>query len=213
MNRWIGPILALGIVAGVAGVLVWNLEPGQQDGSSGSIVPTRGTPPAPPSEGAPAIKASAGFREYPIGETERHHLSIAAVWLPAVHMAGVNGNDSGSVIHLEADVRALEGNPNGFAAGEFVPYMTVKYTITPKTGGPPITGTMMPMIARDGPHYGVSVAMPGPGDYTLKFAFDPPSANGLGRHDDPLTGVAPWWSPFELEFPWQFTPAADGSAE
>jgi uncharacterized protein involved in high-affinity Fe2+ transport len=33
---------------------------------------------------------------------------------------------------------------------------------------------------------------------------DPPSEGGLGRHDDPITGVAPWWSRFAVTFDWNF---------
>ena len=65
-------------------------------------------------------------------------------------------------------------------------------------------GTMMPMVARDGLHYGASIAMPRAGHYTLTYRIDPPSAGGLGRHADPATGVAPWWEPFEVSFDWDY---------
>ena len=39
---------------------------------------------------------------------------------------------------------------------------------------------------------------------TLSYRVEPPSAGGLGRHSDPVTGVAPWWEPFEVEFEWDY---------
>ena len=62
----------------------------------------------------------------------------------------------------------------------------------------------MPMVARDGLHYGASIAMPKAGAYRLTYHIEPPSAGGLGRHSDPVTGVAPWWEPFEVSFDWDY---------
>jgi uncharacterized protein involved in high-affinity Fe2+ transport len=204
-NRWPGLIVALVIAAGVAGVLLFNLESSPRIVVEPPQVPAQ--PPAATAAPVPtAAPGAAPFREYPIGEeAERNHMTIAAVWLPSVHLAGA-GEPGGGVIHLEADVHATEGNPNGFALDEFVPYLTIQYTIEPSSGGAPITGTMLPMVARDGLHYGASVAMPGPGTYRLTYHIEPPSTNGLGRHDDPETGVQPWWEPFEVSFDWDFQP-------
>jgi periplasmic iron binding protein len=60
------------------------------------------------------------------------------------------------------------------------------------------------MVARDGLHYGASIAMPTPGSYRLTYRLAPPSAGGLGRHSDPVTGVAPWWQPFEVAYDWDY---------
>ena len=120
------------------------------------------------------------------------------------------GGGSSSLIHLEADIHATEGNRNGFAKDEFVPYLVVHYTIEPLDGGgkagstQPIKGTMMPMVARDGMHYGASIEMPTAGHYKLTYAIEPPSAGGLGRHADRATGVEPWWKPFEASFDWDY---------
>ena len=35
---------------------------------------------------------------------------------------------------------------------------------------------MMPMVARDGLHYGASIEMPTAGHYKLTYAIEPPSA-------------------------------------
>jgi uncharacterized protein involved in high-affinity Fe2+ transport len=149
----------------------------------------------------------AGFREYPIGEDViRNEIRIAAVWLPPVQMDGMPGMSS-DVIHLEADIHATEGNRNGFAKDEFVPYLKVTYEIrrAGDTSGTPIaSGPLMPMVARDGLHYGANVAMPKAGTYALKYHIEPPSAGGLGRHADAATGVDPWWKPFDVSFDWDY---------
>ncbi|MBV8232823.1 MAG: iron transporter [Planctomycetaceae bacterium] len=135
----------------------------------------------------------AGFREYPIGEPRlRNAMQVAAVWLPPVGMEGMGEALGSDVIHLEADIRATEGNRNGFAKDEFVPYLKVAFSIVPTSGGPPIDqGEMMPMVARDGLHYGSSVTMPRAGSFRLIYRIQPPSSGGLGRRSDPVTGVAP----------------------
>ena len=60
----------------------------------------------------------------------------------------------------------------------------------------------MPMVARDGWHYGASIPMPRAGRYKLTYAIEPPTA--AGRHSDAATGVDPWWKPFEVSFDWDY---------
>jgi len=198
LRRWAGPLITALIFGGVVLVVVLNLD---LKGSSSSGPPPRVAPAAP----APALGKPAGFREYPIGDpVERNRMRIAAVWLPPIQMDGMAGPAGSDLIHLEADVRATEGNPNGFAKDEFVPYLKVGYTITPASGGAPIRrGQLLPMVAVDGLHYGASVAMPRAGPYRLTYDFTPPSAD-LGRHSDPASGVAPWWEPFQVSFDWDY---------
>ena len=62
----------------------------------------------------------------------------------------------------------------------------------------------MPMVARDGLHYGASIEMPNAGRYKLTYAIKPPSYGGLGRHADRATGVDAWWKPFEVTFDWDY---------
>jgi uncharacterized protein involved in high-affinity Fe2+ transport len=210
LRRWAGPLIAILIVGGVALILGLNLNlsPGPSPGPTPGPLPPAPTPP----ERAPATAAPkpAGFREYPIGdEVVKDHMRIAAVWLPpiAMEMEGMPPMSAGGdLIHLEADIHATEENPNGFARDEFVPYLKIRYTITPAGGdGTPIhQGPLMPMVARDGLHYGASVVMPKAGAYRLTYAIEPPRAGGLGRHSAPVTGVAPWWEPFEVHFDWDY---------
>jgi uncharacterized protein involved in high-affinity Fe2+ transport len=191
LRQWAGPLVTVLIAGGVALIVLLNLNLG----------PTRPSP--PPDEepgavpGAPAPpRKPAGFREYPIGdEVVKNFIRIAAVWLPPIAMEGMPTLPGGSdVIHLEADIHATEANSNGFAKDEFVPYLKVHYTVSAAAGGAVIhQGELIPMVARDGLHYGASLAMPAAGAYRLTYAIEPPSAGGLGRHSDPVTGVAPWW--------------------
>lgn len=158
-----------------------------------------------------AARQPAGFREYPIGdEVEKNQMLIKAVWLPPIQMEGMDMPGSPNVIHLEANIHATEGNRNGFAKDEFVPYLVVHYTITPADGNgegasaKPIEGELRPMVAHDGLHYGATIEMPKAGHYRLTYAIKPPSAGGLGRHVDSATGVEPWWKPFEASFDWDY---------
>jgi uncharacterized protein involved in high-affinity Fe2+ transport len=199
LRQWAGPLVTILVGGGVALILVLNLNLGPTRQPS-----TEGRPVAAPPAPAATLKP-AGFREYPIGDSVvENHMRIAAVWLPPIAMEGMPAVPAGSgVIHLEADVHATEGNPNGFAKDEFVPYLKIRYTIT--AGGAVIhQGELMPMVARDGLHYGASLTLPKVGLYRLTYAIDPPLAGGLGRHSDPVTGVAPWWAPFEVTFDWDY---------
>ncbi len=215
-KQWARPLITVMIVVGVALIVVLNL-----DLRPSSSTPSPQKPPAdnansPPPPLARGSALPAGFREYPIGdEMVKNAVQVAAVWLPSVQMEGMGGLSDSDVIHLEADVRATEGNPNGFAKDEFVPYLKIAYTISPAGGGPPVhQGELIPMVARDGLHYGANIAMPRAGSYRLTYEVAPPSAGGLGRHSDPATGVAPWWQPFEATFDWDYPgpPQADSTA-
>lgn len=144
-----------------------------------------------------SVPALAG--EQPAGDPiERNGMEIAGIFLQAVKMEpAMAGQEAEAAdIHLEADIVALPGNENGFAAGAWVPYLDVKYTLTRKGSDWRSTGTLFPMVASDGPHYGANVKLDGPGEYHVTFDIAPPSANGFLRHFDKETGVGPWWKPF-----------------
>lgn len=156
--------------------------------------------------------------EYPIGAPQqRHGMEIAGVYLQPVEMESVMGHTmlpaDKADVHLEADIRALGSNPNGFAEGEWVPYLLVRYEVC-KQGGSCIGGDFLPMVASDGPHYGDNVKLMGPGKYRVKFTILPPNdpANHAGhhfhRHTDRPTGVRPWFKAFDVE--WTFVYAGIG---
>lgn len=137
--------------------------------------------------------------ELPAGEPiEINGLKVAGIFLqpvemePAMHGQAAAGSD----IHLEADIHALKGNENGFAAGEWVPGLKVDYALSKKGSAWKTAGSLHPMVASDGPHYGANVKLDGPGQYELAFTIHPPSATGFMRHTDKETGVGAWWQPF-----------------
>ena len=203
-QSWKGPLIAGSIVVGMVAILVANLQTGGRPTAPASPVIAR--PFLLPKE----TTIGKGIPEHPIGdEVVKNHIQVVAVWLDAVAMEGMEATPSagGGLIHLEADIRATEENPNGFAKDEFVPYLKVGYALVPAKGGESLaSGTLLPMVAWDGLHYGATIAMPKPGKYRLVYTIDPPSANGLGRHSDPATGVAPWWKSFEARFEWDVEP-------
>ena len=134
-------------------------------------------------------------------------MRIAAVWLPPIAMEGMPATSAGGdVIHLEADIHATEGNPNGFAKDEFVPYLKIRYAID---AGRRRHGDPRGRADADGRRATACTTArasrcPTAGEYRLTYHIEPPSAGGLGRHSDPVTGVAPWWEPFEVAFDWDY---------
>ncbi|MDU8925359.1 iron transporter [Pasteurellaceae bacterium LIM206] len=154
---------------------------------------------------APSVFA---FEEHPIGEAQTlNEMEIAAVYLQPIDMEprgmGLSAKDSD--IHLEADIHATKGNKNGFGEGEWMPYLTINYTLVNTDTNEKQEGTFMPMVASDGPHYGANIKMMGVGNYKLTYHIDPPSKAGMHRHTDSETGVSRWWKPFDVTYEFKFT--------
>lgn len=159
--------------------------------------------------------AAAQAVEYPMGAPQqRNGMEIAGVYLQAVTMEpdGMMKKPEESDIHMEADIKALANNPNGFPEGSWIPYLNIKFEATKQGTNQKVSGNFMPMVANDGPHYGDNVKLFGPGKYTVKFFISPPGGDNphqhFGRHTDRQTGVRPWFKPFEVEF--NFTYAGIG---
>ncbi len=152
--------------------------------------------------------------EYPIGEPQFHAgMEIAAVYLQPIEMepAGMMRAAADSDIHLEADIKATADNKNGFADGDWIPYLVVAFELTKIDTKETVKGEFMPMVANDGPHYGDNVKLFGPGKYRLSYTVSPPTANKnahFHRHTDKETGVAPWFEPFTVTY--EFTYAGTG---
>lgn len=157
-----------------------------------------------------ALSMRAQAVEYPIGTPQqRNGMEIVAVYLQPIVMEpdGMMRKAEESDIHLEADIHAMASNPNGFDEGAWIPYLAVKFEVSKSGGEQKAAGDLMPMVANDGPHYGANVKLFGPGKYHVKYSISPPSAAPhamFGRHTDRLTGVRPWFKPFELEFDFTF---------
>ncbi len=136
---------------------------------------------------------------------EKNGMEVGAVYLQAVEME-CNGKmeETGNTdIHLETDIHALQNNSNGFAYGEWIPYLTVTYHLSKLNSKWEQSGMLMPMVASDGPHYGKNVKLDGAGKYHVSFHIEPPSAVGFCRHTDKETGVGKWWEAFDVS--WDFT--------
>ena len=72
------------------------------------------------------VASGAAGKEYPIGQAqEKDGMNIAAVYLQPIEMdpTGMMREAKDSDIHLEADIKAAKGNPNGFAEGDWMPYL------------------------------------------------------------------------------------------
>jgi periplasmic iron binding protein len=147
--------------------------------------------------------------ETPIGKHKIvSNMEIGAVYLQPIKMepAGMMLDADKADIHLEADIHSTKGNKNGFAEGDWIPNLVIKYEIE-KASGEKISGDMMPMVASDGPHYGDNVKLAGPGKYKLKLTVYPQSKNEhamFGRHTDKETGVGPWFKEFDLNYDFVF---------
>ena len=146
--------------------------------------------------------------EVPIGDPiEKNGMEIAAVYLQPIEMEprGIDRAASDSDIHLEADIHALKGNKNGFPEGFWMPYLTIAYQLKNLDTGKVQKGTLMPMVADDGPHYGANIKMEnGVGNYELIFAIESPEKQGFGRHVDEETGVGKWFEPFTTTYKFKY---------
>ena len=153
---------------------------------------------------------SVAAHEYPIGTPQqRSGMEIAAVYLQPVAMepVGMMRKAEESDIHIEADIHAAAGNPNGFKEGDWIPYLLIKYEVSKQGTSQKVAGDFMPMVANDGPHYGDNIKLFGAGKYHVKLEILPPSANThahFGRHTDRETGVRPWFKPFVVEYDFSY---------
>ncbi|MBQ8088829.1 MAG: iron transporter [Clostridia bacterium] len=168
---------------------------------------------------AAAPGEAAGFVEYPLTDdneqqvqiTEGTSFNVAGVYFQPVDMepVGMGLSPADSNIHLEADISALE-NDLGYGVGDWIPYMTVDYTIVSETTGEVAAeGTFMVMNASDGPHYGANIALTEADTYTVTFTLHSPEENGFLLHVDAETGVPGkfWSEPVEVVFSgWDYIP-------
>jgi uncharacterized protein involved in high-affinity Fe2+ transport len=102
------------------------------------------------------------------------------------------------------DIHATADSIHGYQDGAWVPYLTVAYILDKPGTGWKASGTLKPMIAKDGPHYADNVKLNGAGNYHLIYQINPPIDNGFLRHTDKETGVPDWWKPFKVEFSFSY---------
>ncbi len=150
-----------------------------------------------------AMASSAYADEVKIGDTKIiNGMNVAAVYLQPVEMYPAMAMHGGSDIHLEADISAAPENKHGFEEGAWIPYLTISYHLKKQGSEWEKSGSFMAMVANDGPHYGKNVKLDGAGAYSVTYHIDPPIMQGLYRHTDKETGVAPWWHGFDVS--WDF---------
>lgn len=180
--------------------------------SSNDTKPTTGSS-ADADSGAAAPGEDAGFEEQPLGDDVHvGPLVVGGVYFQPVDMEPTMGVPASEAsMHMEADIHAAADNKLGYGAGDFVPALTVTYTIKDKSGNTVQSGTFMPMNASDGPHYGLNIPKLEAGTYDVTFSIESPEKNGWMLHTDKATGVEGrfWTEPLVAEFPdWQWDPTA-----
>lgn len=197
-------VLLVFVGALVAGGLLLAAGCATQAGRS-----TQATRGKPSGEKAPA-PGQAGFTEIPIGDPkEEQGVTIAAVYFQPVEMEPASGPGPESTdIHLEADISAAKGNKTGFGVGEFIPNLTIRYKLKKVESGEELEGSMMPMNASDGAHYGNNVKMLGTGNYELTISIDSPEKQGYVLHTDKVTGVEGrfWKKPVVVSWTFPYVP-------
>lgn len=163
------------------------------------------------------LSVQAGVME--IGKVEQQGMRVAALYIQSVvmeghdhhaghaashagHAAPATVDRAGTDVHLEAQIHALDKNPHGFAAGSWIPYLTVEYALEKMDSDWKAKGVLIPMASSDGPHYGENVKLAGPGKYKVVYQIKPPS---IPYHVDKETGVTGWWAPFEQSWSFNFT--------
>ena len=173
-----------------------------------------------------ASDAGAGFEEVPVGpsgtaeeqDQEAGPLTVGAVYFQPIDMepASMGLKAADASFHLEADIHGNEkATELGYGKGDFIPDLTVNYTIIDKSTGKEVEGgtatseTFMKMNATDGPHYGANVELDEAGTYQLKLSIESLAKKGWMLHVDPETGVKGhfWTEPIEVTFDnWDYTP-------
>jgi len=141
---------------------------------------------------AVSVALPAMAAEYPIGKQHiEGGMELGTVYLQPITMdpEGMMRKASDSDIHLETDIHAVKNNPTGFAEGDWMPYLQVKYELSKVGTTQSVKGVLMPMVANDGPHYGDNVKLYGPGKYHVKIIVAPPSHRQGNRHRSVVQAV------------------------
>jgi len=150
---------------------------------------------------------AATAKEFYVGEpVVKNDMQIVPHYLLGIEMDQMPpGMDMApNAVHLEVDVHATKDDKHGFKEDEWIPYLTISFTLEKVGTKLKKTGKLLPMIAGDGVHYANNVAFMGDGDYRITYRFEPPSKAGFIRHIDKATGVPEWWKPFSETWTFHF---------
>lgn len=111
-------------------------------------------------------------------------------------------------LFLAVNIRGGKGNKNGLGVGEFIPYLSVSYSLQRQGGGEVQRGYLHALVGPKGMRYGNNVKLSGSGTYTLILTIEPPIKVGFGRHTDLETGVSRWWKQLQVEWPLEYSALA-----
>ncbi|MFM2484401.1 iron transporter [Celerinatantimonas yamalensis] len=132
-------------------------------------------------------------------------MKIGASYIQGIIMSPMlKGSPKHADIHLETDVHALPGNPQGFPATAWIPGLQIHFVVTKAGSQWRYAADYLPMVAQGGPHYGCNIKLDGPGHYLVTNYYAPPSKNGLFLIRQAGPGVYPWWKPFTRHYQFDF---------
>ena len=159
-------------------------------------------------------KDTAGINELPVGDSGPQTdgpLTVDAVYFQAIDLeqgSMAMPAASESDMHFEIDIATTdEATEWGYEADQFLPYLDIKAVVTnTDTGEETDLGTMMPMIASDGPHYGNNISLE-PGNYDVSLTITSPADDFMLHTGNDSSGVKGrfWDEPLKFEFKnWQW---------
>ncbi len=115
-----------------------------------------------------AMSLTARAQEFYVGDAvTKNDLELVPHYLLGIEMAPMTKDMAmgPNAVHIEIDVHATKGEKHGFKAGEWIPYLTISYTLEKVGTSFKKSGKLLAMTAADGPHYANNVAIAGDGDY------------------------------------------------
>lgn len=166
--------------------------------------------PADEKKGSAEKGQAVGINEIPVGDSgpqTNGPLTVDLVYFQAIDM------EQGSVLvppasesdmHFEVDVSTnKKADEIGYEADQFMPYLDVKVKVYDQDTGDLVKdlGTMMPMVASDGPHYGNNIKLK-PGKYRVEVEIPSP-ADKLMLHTGKDTSAVHgrfWTEPLKFTF-------------
>ncbi|WP_083200714.1 iron transporter [Marinomonas spartinae] len=132
-------------------------------------------------------------------------MKVGASYIQGIIMSPkMAGSPKHADIHLETDVHALPGNPQGFPATDWIPGLKIHFILTKANSNWRYEADYLPMVAQGGTHYGRNIKLDGPGHYFVTNEYSPPPANGLFLAKNAGPGVFPWWKPFVRHYQFDF---------
>lgn len=155
-----------------------------------------------------------GINEIPVGDSgpqTNDALTVDAVYFQAIDMeqgSAMVPPASESDMHFEVDIATNEKATEwGYEADQFLPYLDVTAVATNQDTGEEVDlGTMMPMIASDGPHYGNNISL-APGNYNVVITIASPADSFMlhtGKDSSAVKGRF-WTEPLTFQFDnWQW---------